>query len=823
MLTKLLMKLFFTNRIASLLLTALLTVAGLTGARAQTALWSTTPTGGSSGVGVIYSIDPDGSNMQLRYEFLADGIDGNNPYSGLTQAGGLLYGLTSAGGTSGSGTLFSIDPVSGNYQKLADFTGDNGAVPTGGLTVYNGVLYGLANGGGANGMGVIFSYDPVAGVLSDVCDLSYTTGGGPSNNITVLSNQFFFTTTQGGRNGGGTLAVYTPATNTCTDLYDLSNGIYTACDLVFYNNLLYGFNANGGQNSGGQIFSFDPVIRKYTVLYTFPSQFSSDAALGYSPANMILYKNKFYGTTYSGGNSPSGNGASGVLFSFDPATKAYADIFDFDNSYDVSNGGSPGGKPLILGGKLFGTATYGGPASNGPYSGNGNIYQFNLSSNTFTKLADFDGTDGMNPNTAQLLPVGPVKVGAAAQTIASFADSTKTYGAPDFYLGATTSSGLPITYSTSDYTVGALIGNGLHIAGAGTCIITASQPGDSTYAAATPVSITLTVNKAPLLIKADDQIAYQDQPVPSLTVHYSGFVNGEDSSFLSALPVVSSVVDATTPQGRYPITVSGAASNNYDISYQDGTFYVYGLQQSFTVTDTAATYGDADFAVATASSGLAVTYSVADPTIAEASATPGLLRIKGAGTTRVAVIQAGNSTYAPGSDSVTITINKAPLTITANNQTIVYGQPEPVFTVTYSGFVNGENSTALTTIPLVLPSATSEPIYPGNYLVEVSGALSRNYAFTYINGVFTVTLPGDSLNAFVNAPGSMAVNILSTATQKAQLALYSLAGQRVLTAELSLQNGFNQFTFPTDGLSAGIYVVRIEGSGLHLNQKLRIK
>lgn len=814
------MKLFFTNRIASLLLTALLTVAGLTGARAQTTLWSTTPTGGAAGVGVIYSIMSDGSNMQVQYNFLSDGIDGNTPSAGLTQVGSLLYGLTSAGGTTGNGTLYSIDPVSGAYQKLVDLTGDNGSSPLGALTLYNGLLYGTTTAGGAGGMGVIFSYDPVAGVYTDIYDLSQTTGGSPSASLTLLSNQFFFTTTGGGLNGSGTLAVYTPASNTCTDLYDFASGIYVPCDLIFYNNLLYGFNTNGGQSSGGQLFSFDPVVRKYSVVYQFPDQFHS--VTGYGPSGLILYNNKFYGNTYYGGNSPSGNGSSGVIFSFDPAGKTYSDLFDFDNSYAVTNGGLPGGKPVVFNGRLYGTAVYGGPAGSGPGSGNGVVFQFDLSSRTFAPLLEFDGTNGMNPNVAALLPVGPVTTGTTPQTITTFSDSTKIYGAPNFYLRATSSSGLPITYNTSDYTVGALIGNGLHIAGAGTCTITASQPGDSTYAAAIPVSITLTVNKAPLLIKADDQIAYQDQPIPSLTVHYSGFVSGEDSSFLSALPVVSSVVDATTPQGRYPITVSGAASNNYDISYQDGTFYVYGLQQSFTVTDTAATYGDADFAVATASSGLAVTYSVADPTIAEASATPGLLHIKGAGTTRAAVIQAGNSTYAPGSDSVTITINKAPLTITANNQTIVYGQPEPVFTVTYSGFVNGEDSSALITRPLVLPSA-SEPIYPGNYLVEVSGAQSGNYAFTYVNGVFTVTLPGDSLNAFVNAPGSIAVNILSTATQKSQLILYSLAGQRVLTAELSLQNGFNQFIFPTGGLSAGIYVVRVEGSGIHLNQKLRIK
>lgn len=817
------MKLFFTNRVLSLVfITGLLSFAGLSRARAQTVLWSTTPGGGTSGVGVIYSINSDGSGMQVQYNFLSDGIDGTSPSGGLTQAGSLLYGLTQAGGTNGSGTLYSIDPVSGTYQKLVDLAGANGSLPLAGLTLYNGLLYGLTAGGGANGLGVLFSYDPVANLYTDLFDFNQATGGSPQVNITLLSNQFFFSTTTGGQNNAGTLAVYTPASNTCTDLYDFSSSV--SADLVFYNNLLYGLIPNGGQNSNGQLFSFDPVVRKFSSLYTFPSQFQPQAVNGYTPQNMVLYNNKFYGTAVGGGNSPSNNGASGVLFSFDPASRAYSDIFDFDNSYFTTNGGLPYGKPIVLNGRLIGTTTFGGQATTGSGSGgNGVIYAFDLSSNKFTPWLQFNGTNGMNPFVAPFLPVAPVKTGTIAQTITSFADSTKTYGDPNFYLGASSSSGLPITYSTSDYTVGALIGNGIHIAGAGTCTITASQQGDSNYAAAAPVSITLTVNKAPLLITADNKIAYQNQPVPPLTISYSGFVNGEDSSYLGALPVVSSPVDATTPQGTYPITVNGAASNNYAITYQNGTFYVYGLEQTFTVTDTAATYGDADLAVATASSGLPVTYLAVDTSIAGPSATPGLLHIKGAGTTRVAVIQAGNATYAPGSDSVTITINKAPLTITASNQSIVYGQPDPVFTVTYSGFVNGENAAALTTPPLVVPSATTKPIYPGTYLIEVSGAVSPNYAFTYVNGVLTVALLGDSLNAWNSAPGLLTVNILSTAAQKAALALYNMAGQRVLTADLSLQNGFSQFTFPVGGLGTGIYIIRVDGPGLHLNQKLRIK
>ena len=60
------------------------------------------------------------------------------------------------------------------------------------------------------------------------------------------------------------------------------------------------------------------------------------------------------------------------------------------------------------------------------------------------------------------------------------------------------------------------------------------------------------------------------------------------------------------------------------------------------------------------------------------------------------------------------TVTTAPLTITANNQTKVYGAALPTLTASYSGFVNGDTSASLTTQPTLTTTATASSHVAGN-------------------------------------------------------------------------------------------------------------
>jgi hypothetical protein len=85
----------------------------------------------------------------------------------------------------------------------------------------------------------------------------------------------------------------------------------------------------------------------------------------------------------------------------------------------------------------------------------------------------------------------------------------------------------------------------------------------------------------------------------------------------------------------------------------------------------------------------------------------------------------------------TLTITKAPLTITASSDSFVYGGTPPTITAAYSGFVHGEDETALSTLPSCSTTATSSSD-AGTYPSSCSGATAVNYAISYVDGVVTV-------------------------------------------------------------------------------------
>lgn len=164
------------------------------------------------------------------------------------------------------------------------------------------------------------------------------------------------------------------------------------------------------------------------------------------------------------------------------------------------------------------------------------------------------------------------------QTITFNTPATKTYGNGDFAAGGTsTNNTIPITYTSSNPAVATIIGTTIHITGAGTSTITASQAGNDGYFPATPVSRTLTVNKANLTIKVLDTIKTTGQPNPAFTITYTGFVLGETSANLLTPVVASTVATTTTSPGYYPITLSGATSNNYNITYTNGRLTILPL------------------------------------------------------------------------------------------------------------------------------------------------------------------------------------------------------------------------------------------------------
>ena len=106
----------------------------------------------------------------------------------------------------------------------------------------------------------------------------------------------------------------------------------------------------------------------------------------------------------------------------------------------------------------------------------------------------------------------------------------------------------------------------------------------------------------------------------------------------------------------------------------------------------------------------------------------------------------GLTNYSIGYSNGTLTVTQAVLVATADNQSRAFGQPNPALTINFSGFVNGEGTNVLDSLPLASTTATNTTT-PGNYPITLSGGLDDNYSFSLIAGTLAILSPGDILIA----------------------------------------------------------------------------
>lgn len=328
-----------------------------------------------------------------------------------------------------------------------------------------------------------------------------------------------------------------------------------------------------------------------------------------------------------------------------------------------------------------------------------------------------------------------------------------TYGAEPYTLPAKTNEGLSLTWKSSNQTVATISGNVLTIKKVGTSTITATQAGNSQYQALSK-EYTLTVSKARLTVKADDKTMTEGDELPELTVSYTGFVNGEDVSVLTKQATASTTATSESPAGTYTITVRGATATNYAMSYSNGKLTINPAEQAEKQQQTldmpdelTMTYGDEAYSLPTTTNeGQRLTWTVSDKTVATIRSYK--LNIKGAGTVTLTAKQAGNDEYQPFEKEYTVTINKAMLTVTADNLSMMEGGEMPELTASYDGFVNDDDVSVIDVLPTLATTASADS-QPGYYDITVSGGEDNNYSFEYVNGTLTILpdgqLPDDQL------------------------------------------------------------------------------
>ena len=192
--------------------------------------------GGGSGYGTVFKISAEGLNERVLHSFRPSGGEGQRPYGGLVQGNdGALYGTTQEGGefanssSSGYGIVFKLNPDGTGYTILHSFNpaAGDGKYPNSGMVIGNdGGLYGTTEFGGSDNLGVVFKLKPDG---SDYAVL-YNFGSSPNDGsypkapLVKASDGGLFGTAQfGGSRNFGTVFRLGPAPAVMSSIKRLGN------------------------------------------------------------------------------------------------------------------------------------------------------------------------------------------------------------------------------------------------------------------------------------------------------------------------------------------------------------------------------------------------------------------------------------------------------------------------------------------------------------------------------------------------------------------------------------------------------------------------
>ena len=198
--------------------------------------------------------------------------------------------------------------------------------------------------------------------------------------------------------------------------------------------------------------------------------------------------------------------------------------------------------------------------------------------------------------TALTSSLNPSIYGQTTTFTVTVSNSTGSGGVPtggvEFYdglndLGSGTALSGSGTTATSTFTISTFT--------AGTHSIKAVYTSTGNFQGNDSSTLSQTVVPAVLTVTADDQNKVYGAALPTLTVTYSGFVNGDTSASLTTQPALTTTATASShvSGNPYAITASGAVDTNYSISYVGGVLTVTPVALTLTANSQSKVYGAA--------------------------------------------------------------------------------------------------------------------------------------------------------------------------------------------------------------------------------------
>ena len=339
------------------------------------------------------------------------GTDGTLPYGAVTLRGSSLHGMTSAGGTSGRGTLFSIGSDGSGYSVIRSFEGiaTDGAKPMGAVTVawsplQGTTFYGMTAEGGASGYGTIFKrHVPAVGFGSTTYTLLHSFAGGagdgraPYGDLLLSGSTLYGVTLYGGTSNKGVIFKIGTDGTGFSVLHSFTGGTDDGSSpsfnakLALSGSTLYGVCPSAGANGHGTIFSIQTDGTGYAVIHDF-----GGAADGSQPyGGVVVADGRLYGMTAAGGADNKG-----VIFESHLELRLVGGIFKFVRVVNVMHhfwgGAFDGANPYCML-TLSGSTLYGATLMGGAH-GKGVAFRINTDGSDFTLLRTFGSAgDGAYP------------------------------------------------------------------------------------------------------------------------------------------------------------------------------------------------------------------------------------------------------------------------------------------------------------------------------------------------------------------------------------------------------------------------------------------
>lgn len=336
--------------------------------------------GGASGAGTIYRISTDGGDVEVLHNF--DSLEGIHPNGSLLHAtSGLLFGVTSQGGRADDdyGTLFKLNSDGTGFRVLIDFDGDKGQNPYGPLIEgSDGWLYGMAEGGGPLGFGTVFKIDPEGNQFTVLHNFGQGDGGWARSALMQASNGSLYGITLA--DGGTIFRINTDGSG----YRRLRQGVgvsYGSLTEVADGSLVGMMQVGGGMDGTtgtAVMFKMKADGSDYSVIHTFHTP-----TLWFPLGSFLKTDGFLYGTTYYGGDQEYG-----TIFRVNEDGSEYTELYSFGGP----DGALPTAGSLIrYKDRLYGTTTFGG------LSDNGVIFNFDLRTSAYTKMADLNEDTGKYP------------------------------------------------------------------------------------------------------------------------------------------------------------------------------------------------------------------------------------------------------------------------------------------------------------------------------------------------------------------------------------------------------------------------------------------